>query len=63
MVNAPGDDIGRVIEVRNGTAHIDPDPGLDDTFVAKLGWGDKETYRLDSSHIETVTDDEIRLRD
>lgn len=66
VVNSRGDNIGRVMEVRDGEAHIDPDPGLGDSLMAKLGWGDKDdedTYRLDSSHIETVTDDEIRVRD
>jgi hypothetical protein len=32
--------------------------------MSKLGWGDghdDDTYRLDPDHVETVTDDEIRL--
>jgi sporulation protein YlmC with PRC-barrel domain len=64
VVNSHGDDVGRVVEVRQGTAHVDPDPGITDTLMSKLGWGDgqdEDTYRLDSSSIETVTDDEIRL--
>jgi len=63
VVNASGDSIGRVVEVRGGTAHVDPDPGLTSTIMSKLGWGegDEETYRLDGSNVETVTGDEIRL--
>jgi hypothetical protein len=33
--------------------------------MAKLGWNDKtdeDAYRLDDDQIDTVTDDEIRLR-
>jgi len=63
VVNANGNEIGRVIEVRGNTAHVDPDPGLTDTIKSKLGWGesDEDTYPLETSNVETITDDEIRL--
>jgi len=63
VVNQHGDNVGRVIEVSAGAAHVDPDPGLTDTIKSKLGWGenDEDTYRLDESSIDEVTDDEIRL--
>lgn len=63
VVNATGDTIGRVVEVQHGTAHVDPDPGLTDSIMSKLGWAesDEDTYQLDSSAIETVTDDEIHI--
>jgi len=63
VINNHGDEIGRVVEVRQGTAHVDPDPGLTDAIRSKLGWGsgDEDTYRLDTSNIETVTDDEVRI--
>ena len=63
VVNASNENIGRVVEVRGSTAHVDPDPGLTDTVKSKLGWGesDEGTYRLQASHVDTVTDDEIRL--
>jgi sporulation protein YlmC with PRC-barrel domain len=64
VVNSNGDKIGRVIEVKNGAAYVDPDPGLTDTIMSKLGWSDKdeeETYRLDPSKISTVTGDEVRV--
>ena len=60
-----GDDtVGRVVEVRHGTAYVDPDPGITDTVMSKLGWGDadEDTYPLQEETIEDVTDDEIRLR-
>jgi hypothetical protein len=63
VIDASGDQIGRVVEVRDGAAYVDPDPGLADTVLAKLGWGDgdEDTYRLESAAIETVTDDEVRV--
>ncbi|SEP61521.1 PRC-barrel domain-containing protein [Natrinema salaciae] len=64
VVNANGDEIGMVKNVSGGTAHIDPDPGMTDTIKSKLGWGDhdEETYPLDDDHVESITDDEIRLQ-
>lgn len=63
VVNAEGDPVGLVTSVEHGKAHVDPDPGLTDTIRSKLGWGDadEDSYELDASSIETVTDDEIRL--
>ncbi|KDS91003.1 hypothetical protein FK85_07445 [Halorubrum saccharovorum] len=63
VVNSDGDKIGRVTNVEHGKAHVDPDPGLADTIRSKLGWGDddEEDYVLNTSSIETVTDDEIHL--
>jgi sporulation protein YlmC with PRC-barrel domain len=65
VINSRGDEIGRVIEVEHGTAHVDPDPGMTEKLKSKLGWGDEddtETYRLDEDSIDAVTSDEIRLR-
>lgn len=63
VVNHEGETIGRVVEVDDGTAHVDPDPGITDTIMSKLGWADRdeETYTLQSRSVESVTDDEIRL--
>lgn len=64
VVNRSGETIGRVTNVEGGTAFVDPDPGITDTIKAKLGWEDVEgdDYRLDTSEIDRVTDDEIRLQ-
>lgn len=64
VVNASGDTIGMVKAVRSGTAYVDPDPGLGDRIRTRLGWEDVEAddYPLDESTIETITDDEIRLK-
>lgn len=64
VINADGNQIGRVVKVERGRAHVDPDPGLTDTIRSKLGWGkddDDEDYVLNTSSIDTVSDDEIHL--
>jgi hypothetical protein len=63
VVNSNGDEIGIVVEVKNNTAHVTPDPGLTDRIRAKLGWDedDTDTYALPERSVETITDDEIRL--
>lgn len=55
--------VGRVVEVRSGTAYVDPDPGMTDTIKSKLGWGesDEESFALDESSIAEITDDQVRL--
>ena len=64
VINAHGEEVGIVSEVRQGTAYIDPNPGLTDKFKAKLGWEDSDAadYPLQEAAVETVTDDEIHLR-
>lgn len=64
VVNSDGDKIGMVTEVKSGTAYVNADPGITDTIRSKLGWNDadEDDYALNEDHIESVTDDEIRLR-
>jgi hypothetical protein len=64
VVDADGNKIGIVTGVRGGTAFVDPDPGLTDTIMSKLGWENvaEDDYPLDESRIEMITDDEIHLR-
>lgn len=64
VVDAQGDKIGIVTAIEHGTPRVDSDPGLTDTFKAKLGWEDsgEEDYPLQEAAIDTVTDDEVRLQ-
>lgn len=64
VVNVEGETIGRVVDVRHGSAYVDPDPSMFDTIKSKLGWGDVDgdDYPLQKADVDTVTDDEIRLR-
>ena len=56
-------DAGVGVDVEHGTAYVDPDPGITETVMSKLGWADRDedTYPLQEESIETITDDEIRL--
>ena len=64
VVDTDGNEIGRVKEVHGDTAHVDPNPGIGDTIMSKLGWGDadEEDYQLQGSEVDSITDDEVRLR-
>jgi hypothetical protein len=64
VVDSGGKEIGRVVEVSGGQAHVEPDPDISDTVMSKLGWGSRseDSFPLDESDIDTVTDNEIRLR-
>jgi len=63
--NADGERVGHVIAVEDGTAAVDPEPGLTETFLSMLGWAEvdaeSETYTLQSAAIAEITDDEVRL--
>lgn len=63
VVDAEGDEIGVVREVRGGRAYVDPDPSMMENVKSRLGWGesDEETYPLANEHVQKVTDDEVRL--
>lgn len=66
VVDATGDEIGTVTDVDEGAnaMFVDPEPGLTERIKAALGWGgaDDDDLRLRGSHVESVTDDEVRLK-
>ena len=65
VIDSIGNELGQIIDVKGGTAYVDPDPGITEKIKADLGWEDEagiDTYRLDRRSIETVTSDEVRLR-
>ena len=65
VVDPAGDAIGTVTGVDEGanTMYVDADPGLTERIKSALGWGaaDEDDHRLDVSHVDEVTDDQIRL--
>lgn len=65
VVNFDGDKVGVVSGVDGDAAHVSPDAGLSDSIRSKLGWSDMDESDdvLPSDRIDTVTDDEIRLKD
>lgn len=64
VVDNTGEMVGRVTNVREGRAFVDPDPGITGTIKSKLGWEDEdmEDYPLEDNEVQEITDDEIRLR-
>jgi len=64
VVDADGDQVGIVSAVRHGTAYVDPDPGITTKLKTKLGWEDRDDdgYPLQEPAVDTVTDDQVRLR-
>jgi hypothetical protein len=64
VLNQDGNEIGRITEVRGGTAYVDADPDMFDTIRSKLGWGDagEDSYPLEEDDVSEITDDAIRLR-
>ena len=66
VVDVHGDTVGIVEDVENGTAYVDPDPGLTEKIKSRLGWSnedatDAETFALPDQYVDSVTDDEVRL--
>ncbi|WP_224332772.1 PRC-barrel domain containing protein [Haloprofundus halobius] len=65
VVDASGAEVGRVVDVRHGTAYVDPDPSVFETLKAKLGWEDadeaSDAYPIQTAEVQEVTDDEVRL--
>jgi hypothetical protein len=65
VVTGSGEEIGRVVDISEGSAHVDPDPDLDDSVLTAQGWEDhhsEDSYRLNAEQVDTVTDEEVRLR-
>ncbi len=65
VVNAAGDEVGMIVDVDHGTAHVEPDPGITDSIKATLGWTDsgEDTYPLQEEAVGRVTDDAVHLED
>jgi hypothetical protein len=65
VVNGNGSEIGIISAVEHGTAYVDPDPGITTKITAALGWDnidDEDGYPLQEQAVQTVTDDQVRLR-
>lgn len=64
VVTADGDMVGTIDSTMDTTAHIRTDEDLSQNTRRRLGWTeeDEETYELQKSNVERITDDEIRLK-
>lgn len=65
VVDSSGRKLGMVTAVKSGAAYVDADPGIADTIRSKLGWidADENDYALEENRIETITGNQIRLKD
>ena len=66
VVDVHGDTVGLVEDVENGTAYVDPDPGITEKIKSRFGWSDEDatdadTFALPDEYVDSVTDDEVRL--
>ncbi|ELY98848.1 hypothetical protein C482_11233 [Natrialba chahannaoensis JCM 10990] len=64
VVDETGNQIGIISAVEEGTAYVDPEPGLTDRLRARLDWGShsSDEYPVEPSQIKAVTDDEVVVR-
>ena len=66
VITSDGTRIGTVSDVRDGQASVTPDTdsgGLTDTIKSMLGWDDSdEDQTLRNDDVDSVNDDEVRLR-
>lgn len=68
VVNAEGEEVGRIVDTQGGNAYVNPDPDITETIRAKLGWSGRndDTYTLTGNGVdepvEKVTEDEVHLR-
>ncbi len=58
------DELGRIVEVSDGTAYVDPDPGVVETIASKLGWAEagEDAYPLRPELVAAVDGDAVRLK-
>jgi hypothetical protein len=63
VVDSNGAEVGVVVEVDAGRAYVEPDPNVLEEVGSKFGLGgaDEETFPIEDSDVQAVTDDEIRL--
>lgn len=61
VVDQTNEEIGMVSEVEGDRLFVDTDPSVTDKLKARLGWGDvsEDTYPLDQSQVQEITDDRV----
>ena len=70
VVTAGGEAVGTVARVEESVAYVEPNPDAPDTLTATLGWDGRESgndvddapYPLPRTAIDSVSEEEIRLR-
>ena len=64
VVDEAGEEIGLITAVSDGTAYVDPDPGLTEKLTSTLGWAEpgEDDHPLAAGSIERITDEEVHVR-
>ena len=65
VVAQSGGPVGEVVEIRDGTAWVEPDPDLDPEIESHLRWDgivNREQHELDDEFVSTVGEETVRLR-
>jgi|AntDeeMinimDraft_5_1070356.scaffolds.fasta_scaffold00092_27 hypothetical protein len=63
VVDATGEEVGMVTDVKGGTMYVDAHPSITDRIKSVLDWGghDDDAYPLEAENIASITDDEVQL--
>lgn len=64
LVTREGTELGEIMEIREGTPYVDPNPDLVDQVKTKFDWGesDEDAYPLETIDVAEITDNEVHLR-
>ncbi|WP_435344316.1 hypothetical protein [Haloarchaeobius sp. HRN-SO-5] len=64
VVTSEGHHVGTIDSVHDDRATVDrdDDEGLTDKVKDMLGWGDDDSNQIRNDHVDTIDDDEVRLR-
>lgn len=63
VVDASGEEVGLVVDVRGDTVYVDPHPSIADRIRTTLGWGesDADDYTIGPDRIARITNDRVEL--
>jgi len=60
-----GETVGTVAKTMETELHVEPHTGLSQSIRRRLGWAesDQDTFSVSHSSVDSITDDEIRLKE
>ena len=66
VVNTDGETVGMVsnVDESSNKAYVNPDPNIAEKIMSRLGWDkvDEDSYAIEQHQVDSITDDEIRLK-
>lgn len=65
VMTKDGETVGTVEQTTGAEIHVKPEGGLSQSIRRRLGWAEKDadTYSVQKSNVEEITDDGIRLKE